>query len=1004
MRAPSDLPRRRRRKRSSNRGRIVLIVAAVLLLFLFLSLRGIAGFYTDYLWFHSLGFTSVWRGVLFTKIALAVVFTLAFAVLLWSNLLIADRIAPRFRPAGPEEEFVQRYQELIGRRTTLVRIVVSLVFGLIAGVGVSGEWREWLLFSHSVSFNKKDPLFRADISFYVFRLPFWRFLVGWLFAAVVIIIVVTAVAHYLNGGIRVQTSGQRVTPQVKAHLSVLLAGLAALKAVGYWLQRYGLTVSTRGFTDGAGFTDVKAQLPAIYLLIMISLTALVILIINIRKRGWILPIVAVGLWGFVAVVAGAIYPAFVQRVRVQPDESTKERPYIARNISATQQAFGLDKVSVEDFNLDNSLTPAEVAANTDTLRNVRLLDPNVVLRTFQRLQSAQSFYEFNDLDVDRYPNGNTEGQVVISTRELNQANLPVNTWESRHLAYTHGYGVATAPASSVTQNGSPAFQLRNLPIEGTPPVTTPQVYFGENLDAYAIVGTKRDEIDYTKSDGTEQTSRYAAGGGVAMNSLLRKLAFSLRFGDFNPLFSNFITSSSKILYVRDIGARVRLLAPFLDFDGDPYPVVIQGRIVWVVDAYTTTMSFPYSQRADTGQLTGGTTLNHGFNYIRNSVKAVIDAYTGDVRFYVVDPTDPIVQAWAKAFPKLFTSGDQMPEELRAHLRYPEDMFRVQTNMWGRYHVTDPKEFYSRSDAWNVAQNPGTQTGVSNTTQTTDAQGNLGRSRELRVDPYYLLMKLPNEQSLNYVLLRPFVRFSDDDSRKELIAFMTAKSDPADYGKLQVFETRSLPKGPALIASDIANDPTIASELTLLDQRGSQVLQGNLLLVPVANSLLYVRPLYVQAEQTPVPELKKVIVDFNGKLVMQDTLEQALAGALGVPVNFNSTVPDQTAGGGSGNAGAPGGGNAGSTTVPSTGGTGTTVSPPTTGVQTVAGLLARADELFSEADQALAAKDLATYQAKLDQARKLIQQAAALAGVPIETTTVPGSAPSGTESNTTVASA
>ncbi len=922
------------------------------------------------------------------KIALAVIFTGLFFVLCWINLWIADRIAPRFRPAGPEEEFVERYQELIGRRTGLVRIIVSLLFGLIAGVGTSSQWKDWILFTNRVDFGVSDPLFHTDVGFYVFTLPFLRFLVNWMFAAVLIVIIITAVAHYLNGGIRVQTPGQRVTPQVKAHLSVLLAALALLKGAAYWLQRYELTYSSRGFVNGAGYTDTKAQLPAINLLILISFGAAVLLIVNIRRRGWVLPVIAVGLWAFVAVIAGAAYPAFIQRFQVEPAESTKELPYIARNIEATRASLGLDTVSTEDFPLTQDVTAADLKVDDPTLQNVRLLDPNIVLPTFQRVQGIRSFYQFNDLDVDRYTVDGATEQVVLGVRELNSSDLPQDTWEGRHLAYTHGYALAAASATNVTVDGRPDFVVKDLPPTGDLPVNQAAVYFGENLSAYVVVDTDRDEVDYVKEDGTTQTTRYSGDGGVSMGSFFRRAAFALRFGDINPLISNFITGESKILYLRDVSERVRLLAPFLDFDADPYPVVVDGKLLWVIDGYTTTDQFPYAQRAVTGQLPEGSDLGHRFNYIRNSVKAVVDAYDGTVTFYVVDPTDPLIRAYQKAFPELFTDESEMTETLRAHLRYPEDLFRVQTTMWARYHIEDSAEFYSQSDAWNVAQDPGTVAGIVNTTQTTDAQGRVGPGAEQRIDPYYLLMQLPGEQDLSYVLLRPFVPFSENDSRKELVAFMTASSDPDDYGELKVFvmPRNRLPDGPALVAANIASEEEISAELTLLDQQGSQVRQGNLLLVPVGESLLYVRPLYTQAAgATAVPELKKVIVTFNGNSYMRDTLPEALIAAFGEAPPVEPTPGD-----------------GGTETPPDDGGDdGGTTTPPVTG--SVADLLAQADEKFDEAERALRDGDLAAYQLAIDEARDLVAQAAEAAGQEAEgATTTSTTAASST--TTTVASA
>ncbi|MBK9179505.1 MAG: UPF0182 family protein [Acidimicrobiales bacterium] len=994
MRSPTDMPGRAPRRRSGlSRGRVLLIVLAVALFVLVTSLRGLAGFYTDYLWFDSLGFAGVWGGVLGAKIALTVIFTGLFFVLLWVNLLIADRIAPKFRPPGPEEDFVERYRELVGRRTGAVRAAVALVFALIAGLGVSGQWNDWILFTNYQSFGVKDPLFNTDVGFYVFRLPFLSFVVSWLFAAFVIIIIVTAVAHYLNGGIRFQTPIERVTPQVKAHLSVLLGVLALLRAAGYWLDRYKLTYSTRGTVDGATYTDVKAQLPAINLLILISLFAFVLLLVNIRRRGWVLPVIAVGLWAFVAVVAGAIYPAFIQRFQVEPDESTKEKPYIARNIEATRAALNLDEVEVDDFAYQDDLTVQDLRDNAQTLRNVRLLDPAIVEPTFQRLQGIRAFYRFNDLDVDRYQLSDETTQVLLSARELDTAEVPQQSWEGRHLAYTHGYAVAMAPSNRVSASGRPDFNIRDLPPVGLPQLTRPEIYFGENLGSYAIVDTNRDEVNYVRADGTTEVTRYSGEGGVGIGSFFRRAAFALRFGDINPLISDFITGDSRILFIRDVRERVQTVAPFLRYDADPYPVVLDGELVWVLDAYTVTDQYPYAQRAVTGQLPPGSGLDTRFNYVRNSVKAVVDAYDGTVTFYIFDEQDPIAEAYRQAFPELFKSRDELPEGLEDHLRFPEDLFRTQTTMWGRYHLEDAAEFYAQTDSWSVAQSPGTIVGApTQETATTNAQGELGPARERRIDPYYLLMQLPDSEGQEFVLLRPFVPFSENDSRKELVAFMVARSDPENYGKLQsyVMPRNRLPDGPAIVDATINSQEEISREITLLDQRGSTVLQGNLLLIPVEDSLIYVRPLYVQASgATAVPELKKVIVSYAGRAFMRDTLPEALLAI------FSVDIPaDQLAATLEEIFGTPVEPGAGGDTGDTGGGTGGEVTPPPEGA-TVSELLAQAATAFAEADAALRAGDLATYQAKVEQARALVVQAATLAGVEVPTTLPPDTSTSET---------
>jgi uncharacterized membrane protein (UPF0182 family) len=505
---------------------------------------------------------------------------------------VADRIAPRFRPTGPEEELLERYHDVVAPRANLVRGGISLVFALIAGAGTASQWNSWILFRNRVDFGVKDPQFGMDIGFYVFELPFLSFLTSWLFAALVIILIVTAAAHYVNGGIRVQISGERVTPQVKAHLSVLLGALALVRAVGYWLDRYELTFSSRGAVDGAGYTDVNAQLPAIQLLLLISLFAAALFLYNIRRRGWVLPVVAVGLWAFVSIVMAGLYPAFIQRFQVDPAESTREAPYIERNIEATRVAMGLDDVDTRAFDYEPTLDAPAIQANEDIIRNIRLLDPSIVDDTYQRLQADFGYYRFNDLDVDRYTIDGEVTQVVIGARELNPGGIPIDSWEGQTLAYTHGYGPVLAPSNAIDSSGRPNFVVGDIPVNGAErigrEVDQPQIYFGEDLSGYAIVDTDRDEIDYEVDapDGDEEETAittYEGDGGVQMGSWFRRAAFALRFSDYNPLISDFVRSDSQILYIRDVRDRVETVAPFISFDNDPYPVVVDGGISYVLD-------------------------------------------------------------------------------------------------------------------------------------------------------------------------------------------------------------------------------------------------------------------------------------------------------------------------------------------------------------------------------------------------------------------------------------
>ncbi|MDP8954160.1 MAG: UPF0182 family protein [Actinomycetota bacterium] len=959
----------------------------IALFVLLTSLRGIAGFYTDYLWFDSLNFSGVFTGVLGTKVGLGAVFSLVFFVLLWVNLLIADRVAPSFRPAGPEEEVIERYHELVGARTGLVRTGLAGAFALIAGAGVSSRWNDWILFTNARDFGIDDPLFGTDVGFYVFQLPFLTFLVDWAFASLVIIAIVTAVAHYLNGGIRFQGAAQRVTTQVKAHLSVLLGVLALLRAVSYWLQRYELTLSTNGTVDGATYTDVNARLHALNLLILISLAAFVLFIINIRRRGWILPAFAVGTWALAAVVVGGIYPAFVQRFQVVPAESSREAPFIEDNIAATRFALGLDDVESTDFAADDALDGAGLQDNAETVRNIRLWDPEFLLPSYQRLQEVRPQYQILDVDVDRYEVDGQLTQVELSARELDTPGVPQNSWEARHLTYTHGYGAVASPANSKTATGRPEMIVSDIPVDGNSsirPDEQPGIYVGEGLEGYVMVNTAREEIDFQNADGTQFTT-YAGADGVDVGSYLRRSAFALRFGDINPLISSSVRPDSKILYQRDIKERVQALAPFLSFDADPYVVLVDGRMKYLVDAYTTSGSFPYAQRADTGVLAPGSGLqNRNFNYIRNSVKAVIDAYDGTVTFYVVDDSDPLITAYQQAFPDLFTAGREVPDEIRAHFRYPEDMFRTQTNMWGRYHIENPDDFYNNNDGWNVAQDPGSGS-AAEVTQVLDpvTGAAVGPAREARIDPYYLLMRLPGDRELSFVMLRPFVPVSGDDRRKELTAFMVAKSDPANYGQLQTFvmPRSDLPDGPAIVGANMQQDQEVSELQTLLGDKGSSVQFGNLVIVPVDQSLLYVRPFYVIAPSTEIPELRKVIVSFDGQVVVKDTLEQALVELFGEAPETLEEAPDPLL------TPPPDG-------EPPVDGRPPTVSPPPGGGgEDVAGLLAQAQAAFEQAEASLAAGDLGAYQRQVEAGRALVVRARELAE-PAATTTTAGGPPSG----------
>ena len=1013
---------------------MILALSIVALIILIVSLRGIAGFYTDYLWFDSLGFSSVWKRVLLTKMALAGIFMLFTFLLLWGNLYIADRIAPQRRPEGPEEAFVSRYHEAIGSRSGLIRIAVSALFALFLGIGTGGQWQDWILFRNRQDFGIKDPQFNIDIGFYVFQLPFIQFLINWLFTAFIVVLFITSIGHYLNGGIRVNTAGRRVTAPVKVHISVLLAILALIKAADYWFQRYSLNFSGRGIVDGASYTDVNAKLPAIKLLILISLAAAILLIINIWRRGWVLPVVSVGLWAFVTIAIGSIYPAIFQRFVVEPSESSRESEYIERNIEATRQAYGLQVSSGADTegnieertftpNVEDGLTLDILELNASTLENLRLLDPGVVPPTYQALEVEREQFRFsNDLDVDRYEVDGDIRTVVIAARELNLDGVN-SGWENQHVSFTHGYGIALAPANTTTAQGEPDFVIGGLPTEVNSErinveLNQPRIYVGEELESYAIVNTDRCEIDFaltgsenidnstetaeTTCDGSDGSGenllfRYDGDDGVKAGGFFRRIAFALRFGDLNPIFSGLINNDSKFLYNRDVSDRAKELAPFLEYDSDSYPVIVDGGIKFILDAYTTSDRYPYSQSADNNSVPFSSGLSDRFNYVRNSVKVVIDAYNGDVTFYVIDESDPIIQAYMKAFPDLFTlafpsdtSEEGMPEAIAEHLRYPEDLFKVQTNMWGRYHLDDANDFYEAAGAWVVSLDPGDDLDNAPTAIISES-GFVTFASGKRMDPYYVQMQLPGETSQEFVLLRPFVPRSSDDSRQQLEAFMVAQTDEQGESRLVAYTVPGLKvDGPVIANRSMLADPEVAETTTLLGQRGSGVKLGNMLLVPLdggenADALLYLRPLYVEASGSQ-PAVQQVIAAYGESVRICATVELVL-GALLIPEsevgdNCENVTPVSLSGTSSGSSTQEEDETPAQPASPSEETpdetpeeeTPTETPEETSTAEQVQQLLSQALQAFLAADEALEEGNLGEYQELINQGQNYVDQA------------------------------
>jgi uncharacterized protein len=960
VRAPSDLPPTTRS--ANHRGRRWIVAAAIVLVVIALFFKTFAIFYTDALWFSSVSLGSVWLKLFEVKAGLFAVFSAIFAVMLLISLIVAERLAPKGPSIDAEDEFVKRYREVIGPYARWLRAAVVVVLSLIIGSQAIGQWQNWLLFRYSTPFDATDPQFHRNVAYFVFTLPFQQFLVHWTLVALIMVLLVTALSHYLNGGIRMQGPRPRVRPAVKAHLSVILGLIALIKAVGYYLARFNLDLSSTGYVQGAGYTAVHALLPALELLILVSLAAAGLLLYNIRRQGWALPILGVGLWFLVALTAGTIYPAAVQALKVNPAQNTLERPYIQRNINATRVAMGINNVQSMPYPASSTLTAEQLSANADTLGNVRLWDQLQTQPTYDKLQDLRSYYQFNSLAVDRYPVNGVETPVVVGVREINDADLPSTSWVNTTLQYTHGYGMVVSPANTATSNGDPQFAVGGVPPEsnsGLPVITQPSVYFGLSNSGYVVANTKQPEINYQLTSGQNVETHYKGDGGVQLSSFFKQVMFAVRFNDLNLLISSQITSNSRLMFDRGVQARVSKAAPFLSLDADPYPVLLNGQIDWIQDAYTTTANYPYAQDADTSAVAAGSGLSGTFNYVRNSVKVLINAYTGKMTFYVMDPNDPIIETYEKAFPGMFTSATKMSPELRAHLRYPEDIFTVQATMYGKYHITNAQSFYSAADAWTLSPDPGAGQPAQAlaTTQTVNAQGQVVSTGQLvRMSPIYQVLRIPGENGQSFNLLDAFVPVSSGSQIQTLSGFMIAGSDPGHYGQLKMFVTpRNNPvNGPAIVSAKIDATPSVSGQISLLNQNGSSVLLGNVLMIPVADALLYIQPLYVESSRNQIPELQRVIAVYgNQPAAIGNTLSAALSTLFSAPVE---------------------------TTVPGTGGSSGSLSAQ------AQALLAEVQASYQQAQVDLKAGNLGAYQNDINAMESSLQEVQALDGGPVATTT------------------
>ena len=839
----------------------------------------LATVYTNWMWFQSLNLESVYWRTMRARLFAGAFFGLVAALLIAPNLLLARRFTRRLlnagSPWGPEGSPLETLL-----RSRIAYLVAGAVLVLLMARIGSGQWLLWLRFFHDQPFGLADPIFARDIGFYVFELPFLRFLSGYLIGCVILSFVAVCVVYVSGGGIRFQEKISAL-PRPAAHLSVLAGLFLVVIAWIYRLKIHGLLYSDDWVAFGAGYVDANVQVWIYRLLVLMYLAAGAVLIARAWSwRGRRPLLVAVALV-VAAILLGILPSALVQSFVVEPNELAREAPYIRHNLDATRRAYGLHRIEEQTFAGSDQLTAADIRANPLTIRNVRIWDERPLVQTFQQVQEIRPYYLFPGVDVDRYTVDGVYRQVMLSAREMASDRLPpqARSWVNERLQYTHGYGIAMSPVNHVTPDGLPDLMVRDIPPVSAPglEIDRPEIYYGELTRSYVVTNTGTREFDYPS--GSENVfSTYAGKGGVRIGGLFGRLAFALRFKDLNLLLSAYVTSESRVMFRRQVTARVRAVAPFLHYDTDPYMVISEGRLFWVVDAYTTTEMYPYSSRGGRSPI----------NYIRNSAKVVIDAYNGSVAFYRVDGEDPLIAAYSEIFPDLFQPLEAMPPDLRRHLRYPRDMFKYQAMIYRSYHMQDVRVFYNQEDLWAIPNE-------------------IYRDRPQLMEPYYIVVKLPGEEREEFMLMVPFTPARKDN----MIGWLAARCDADNYGDLLVYR---LPKdrmifGPMQLEARIDQQPEISSQLTLWGQKGSEVIRGNMLAIPIEQSFLYVEPVYLQATQQPqssrlpepgapgmgppqaprrpsyrstaIPELKQVIVAYGGRVIMRGTFEEALAEIFGM---------------------------------------------------------------------------------------------------------------------------
>ena len=824
----------------------------------YFTLGSTATFFTDYEWFNiNKGLDIFW--VLFiTKFNVSIIFGIIFVALFALNFLLIRVLGGKGRIFTTNILDRLRLPVLGSPRRALFIILALgvIVVGIIMGSAASAYWKEYLMYTNGVPFEgfPKDPIFGLDLSFFVFSLPFYKFLYHWLMSALLIVTVFSVIFHFLNGGIFFGNTRIELSLFSRAHISILLGLLVILFGFSYRLEAYDLLFSKIGKFYGAGYTAVNANLLAYNVAMALSFIAAGLLFFNVFKRSFKLPLIVMAALIPAYILIGTVYPSLQQRFVVDPNELEKEKPFISHNIKFTRLGYDIDRVKEIPFANKKNLTYQDIRKNKNTIENIRLWDWRPLKQTYKQLQELKPYYFFNDIDVDRYTLEGRKIAVNLSARELSIDRLPGNskTWQNSHLIYTHGYGAVLSRVDKVTTEGQPEMLIYDIPPKMDIPIDLdrPEIYYGEHKNEYVITGTdiKPGEFDYPSGDDNKYTT-YAGKGGTRINSFFKRLLFAISFKDINLLISDSISNKSRILYKRNVSKMVSTLTPFLDIDDDPYLVISEGKLFWVIDAFTTSKQFPYSTPYRAG--------NRGaykFNYVRNSVKITVDAYNGTMNYYMADTKDPIIKAYDKMFPGFFKKLESMPKDLQTHIRYPNALFQVQSKMLLDYHMTDPNVFYNKEDAWHFPKQ-------------------IYESREEYVRSYYLVTNLPDEKQDEFILIMPFTPYK----KNNMISFLVAKCDMPNYGELKLY---TLPKeklsyGPLQIEARIDQDPEISKQLTLWSQKGSSVIRGNMLAIPIEESILYIEPLYLKAESSEMPELKRVIVSFADKIIMEKDLASAI---------------------------------------------------------------------------------------------------------------------------------